>query len=108
MLGLATATPCQVRLDARCGASARLGTAGAGSGLLLGGLLRPWGGADDEDGARRVVLDPLGGAADEDRIADPASAGCHHDQPGVVLVRGLDDLRGGRPTADLLVDPRPP
>ena len=31
------------------------------------------------------MLDPLGRAADEDGIADPAPAGCHHDEPGVVL-----------------------
>ena len=41
----------------------------------------------DEDGARRVVLDPLRRAADQDGVADPPAAGGHHDQPGVELRR---------------------
>ena len=58
----------------------------------------------DEHGARRVVLDALRGAADQHRVADPAAAAGHHDQPGVQLGHGLDDLFGRRPGADLLVD----
>src|SRR5688500_18695565 len=111
MLGLATGTPCQVSSEARLGVTGGDQTS-IGCRTVRrwvrpsrGWSLRSGCGADDENRARRVVLDPLGGAAGEDRIADPASSGCHHDQTGVVLLHELDDLRGGRPAADLLVDP---
>ncbi len=61
--------------------------------LLLAALLRS--GSDDEHGAGGVVLDALGGAADQDRVTDAATSGGHHDQPGAGLGRRLDDLVGG-------------
>ncbi|RWZ51458.1 acyltransferase [Labedella phragmitis] len=67
---------------------------------LAGALDRP----AHEDGARRRVLDPLRGTAEEDRVAQTLATARDDDEIGLELLGGPDDLGGRGTAADLLHD----
>jgi peptidoglycan/LPS O-acetylase OafA/YrhL len=61
-----------------------------------------------EHGTGRRVLDPLRGAPEQDRLAQPGSAARDDDEVGLELLRRLHDLGGRGPAAHLLDDLRSP
>ena len=77
-----------VSLTAAAGPANLSGPGATGLGLARG---RPY----DEHRAGRGVLHPLGGAAEQHRVAQPSAAAGHDDEPGVQRPGRLDDLVAG-------------
>jgi peptidoglycan/LPS O-acetylase OafA/YrhL len=105
---LVAATGVLVVLVAGASPIAWLAATAAIGWVLVGGLAPARHRPAHEHGARRGVLDPLRGAAEQDRLAQPGSAARDDDEVGRELLGGLHDLGRRGAAAHLLDDLRSP